>query len=435
MRPTVPIAAHCSLAPAPGQRIVRGRVREVGQSLVVVHEGGVNAFKQGVRGDIRPGDIVELAVDEGQVVCAARVLVRPPDASSWDEGASHKVREVLRARALMINLVRRFFLDRGFFEVPTPTLVPSPGMEPHLRGFATTFEDDAGGRLERWLPTSPEFALKRALCMGLEKIFEVKTVFRNGEMGPLHSPEFTMLEWYRAFEDYRAIMRDAEELVRVVAQGLRGYAAPFRGLSIDWQGPFERMTVEEAFTRYAEIDLRACLHDLEAFRQACAPVLSHVEDGEDFDSLFHRVMLELVEPRLGVGLDGVASPVILHDYPMACAALAVENPRNRGFCERFELYVAGVELANAFTEVNDPREMALRVRAARARQRRLGYTQTPPDGDLLRAMRRGMPPSGGIALGLDRLLMALLGLSHIAEALPFVPHDARSLSQSCGTLG
>jgi len=386
--------------------------------------------------DIRRGDIVELAVGTDGVTAAfTHLLVRPsqvtPPATRQGEISSPRLREVLKARSTMITCVREFFLQRGFVEVPTPALVPSPGMESHLAGFSTVYEDHRGSPHRVWLPTSPEFALKRALCAGLERIFEVKTVFRNhGEMGPLHYPEFTMLEWYRAFTDYRVIMEDAEELVSAIARCLQTDAQQeFRGVPIRWDPPYRRMSVSEAFSFYAGIDLVKGMGDEDGFRSACEARLSRVPCDEDFSSLFHRVMMELVEPNLGL-----SAPVILHDYPMALAALAAQNREDTRFCERFELYVAGVELANAFTEVNDPREMAIRIKQARQEQRARGVLPTPADGGLLRAMRQGMPPSGGIAVGMDRLLMAMLGLDHIAEVLPFCLHDAVSLSQRLRTL-
>lgn len=427
--------SHCVLQAHGGARILRGRVRRIEENQVVIgNDSGLHAIRTPSRCEVLPSDIVEVAVAEVEAAATAiEVLVRPQDqrASFLESVRSlDELRAVLDARAAMITGIRQFFLERGFVEVPTPALVPSPGMEPHLVGFSTAYLDPAGHRHRRWLPTSPEFALKRALCAGLDRIFELKTVFRNGEAGPLHSPEFTMLEWYRAFVDYRAIMDDAQELMATVARRLASSLRPFRGVTVRWEPPYPRMSVCEAFRRFAGIDLEEGLQDEAAFRTACRTRLSHTLPDEGFDSLFHRVMMELVEPHLGI-----SSPVILHDYPISMASLAVARRDDPRFCERFEVYAAGVELANAFTEVNDPGEMARRVRRARREQRALGIAPAPADRDLLRAMRGGMPPSAGIAVGVDRLLMAMLGLDHIAAVLPLSMHDAATRDQRIGMIG
>jgi len=432
-----PSASHCTLEALPQQRRLCGRVALVQEDMLSIEcDGALHPVRVTSQEELRSGDIVEVLLDGiGPTAVSVHLLVRPsriaPRGSRDRTPAPSELRTVLGARSAMIDCTREFFLQRDFVEVPTPSLVPSPGMEPHLAGFSTWYEDHAGHTRQVWLPTSPEFALKRALCEGLDRIFEIRTVFRNrGEMGPLHYPEFTLLEWYRAFADYRVIMSDTEDLLSSIAHRLGAVThRTFRGIRIRWDAPYCRMSVSEAFSRYAGIDLGEGMEDEDGFRAACAARLSHVPPGEDFCSLFHRVMIERVEPHLGLG-----APVILYDYPMAVAALAVRKPGDPRFCERFELYVAGVEMANAFTEVNDPREMAIRIRRARQEQRAMGARPTPVDGEVLRAMRRGMPPSGGIAVGMDRLLMAMLGLDHIAAVLPFCLHDGQSLRQRIGCL-
>ncbi|MBN1423378.1 EF-P lysine aminoacylase GenX [Candidatus Fermentibacteria bacterium] len=405
-----------------------------GTTLIIATQQEVVTVQATAGIDVRPGDIVELLADERSRATDLRVLVRPalPPANHDASPARHPdISVVLAARSTMHSRIREFFHSRGFIEVPTPTLVPSPGMESTLTGFSTSYEDHTGFVRTLWLPTSPEFALKRALCGGMERIFEIRPVFRNrGEMGPLHHPEFTMLEWYRAYEDYHAIMQDTEELVSRIARSLCPLRdTTFRGVSLRWEPPFPRLSVAEAFIRYSGIDLLAGLEDKDEFSRCCAGRLSHVSAGDDFCTLFHRIMVELIEPHLG--LEG---PLVLYDYPLELAALSVPKRNDPRLCERFELYVAGVELANAFTEVNDPREMALRIRQARAEQKNRGLAPTPVDAALLQAMRRGMPPAGGIALGLDRLLMVMLGVEHICGIAPFSLHDEHSLSQRTGRL-
>jgi lysyl-tRNA synthetase class 2 len=373
------------------------------------------------------GDIVEVAVrTSGRRLWggAYQILVRPADdpvdiPKSMYSRLGHR-RNILRIRSKMLSLMRTFFLDRGFMELTTPTLVPSPGMEAHLAGFETSYIDLNGTIRPFWLPTSPEFALKKALCAGFEKVFDIRPAFRNrGEVGPLHQPEFTMVEWYRAYEDYRRIMSDTEELVASLAWNLREYLSnTFRGIPISWEPPYPLLSVAEAFDEYAGIDLFACLHDEELFRRSCCKAVGRgLSEDEDWVSLFCRVMIELIEPHLGI-----EKPLLLYDYPAQLAALAIVKADQPLFAERFELYVAGVEIANAFTELNDPREMARRIRGARREQKKAGMTPSPVDGELLRALRQGMPPAGGIALGFDRLLMALLGVHNISSIVAF-PHE------------
>ncbi|MCU0612960.1 MAG: hypothetical protein MUE60_14385, partial [Candidatus Eisenbacteria bacterium] len=353
------VSSRCTMTAGPGQHLLRGRVVAVnGDEVTVDTQDGLRSVAPCPAGGFRPADIVEILTSgDGRTALASGLLVRPSAPARRglpeEDRTMPSVAAVLSARGAMITCIREFFLGRGFHEVPTPALVSSPGMEPHLAGFSTEYEDHTGARHRKWLPTSPEFALKRALCAGFERVFEVKTVFRNrGEMGPLHFPEFTILEWYRAFADYRVIMEDTEQLISLIARGLGAQTSrPFRGFRIDWDAPFRRMSVSQAYFDYAGIDLLSGMEDPAGFRAACETRLSRVPPDEDFASLFHRVMIELVEPRLGLD-----APLILHDYPLPLAALAVAHRANPRLCERFELYVAGVELANAFTEVNDPRE-------------------------------------------------------------------------------
>ena len=317
-------------------------------------------------------------------------------------------------------------------ELTTPTLVPSPGMEPHLHSFQTSYINLRGGVHPFWLPTSPEFALKKALCAGFEKVFDMRSVFRNrGELGPLHQPEFIMVEWSRAYEDYRRIVLDTEELVAGLARDLDAYPrTTFRGVPISWEPPYPRLSLSDAFSAYAKIDLPACLRDEKSFRRSCSRALGRdLAETEDWSSLFHRVMIELIEPHLGV-----EKPLFLYDYPAQLAALAITKPEQPLFAERFELYIGGVEIANAFTELNDPTEMARRIRHARREQIQCGMPPSPVDGELLRAMRQGMPPAGGIALGFDRLLMALLGVHDIARLIPFPFQPEPTSTQSLGLL-
>jgi lysyl-tRNA synthetase class 2 len=320
-----------------------------------------------------------------------------------------------RARVRLAAAVRAFLESRGYQEVETPCLVPAPGMEPHLLAFEAPFVPEGGGAARPlWLHTSPEYAMKRLLADGFERVFQLARVFRNGEVSATHNPEFTMLELYRAGTDYRGIMEDLEALVAEAARAVRGGTRLARGgREVELEPPFQRLTVAEAFSARAGVDLDACGGDGARLRAAArARGLDPGPDGEGFEDAFFRVFLQAVEPGLGF-----PRPVYLTDWPTSMAALARLEPGGR-WAERFELYLGGLELANGFSELNDAAEQRRRLEAERAERRRLGRPATPVDERFLEAVGR-MPDAGGVAVGFDRLLMLLLGAGSIDEVLLF----------------
>jgi elongation factor P--(R)-beta-lysine ligase len=327
-----------------------------------------------------------------------------------------------RARARLQGEVRRVLGALGYEEVETPALVPAPGMEPHIQAFEAEFVPEAGGgRTRLFLHTSPEYAMKRLLAAGLPRIFQLARVFRNGEVSPTHNPEFTMLELYRAGTDYRGIMEDLERLVDACARALAPDGAPRAirgGVSLDLAAPFERLTVAEAFRRHAGIDLDACGADAVRLAEAARRVgIDPGPPGEPFDDVFFRVMLDAVEPRIGR-----ARPVYLLDWPAPMAALSRLRRDDPPVAERFELYAGGLELANGFSELTDAAEQRRRLVDEQQQRRRLGRRVPPLDEDFLAALAR-MPEAGGVAVGLDRLLMLLVGAETIADVLLFPAHD------------
>jgi lysyl-tRNA synthetase class 2 len=325
-------------------------------------------------------------------------------------------RELARARARLAAETRRALGALGYEEVETPVMVPAPGMEPHLAPFETAFVPEGGGPpRRRWLVTSPEYAMKRLLAEGFERVFQLSRVFRNGEVSATHNPEFTMLEFYRAGTDYDGIMADLETLIRAAARALAGGEVVARGgRALDLSAPFERLTVQEAFLRHAGVDLAACGGDAGRLRAAArAAGRDAGPDGEPFDDAFFRLMLEAVEPRLGV-----ARPTWLVDWPASMAALARVKAADPRWAERFELYAGGLELANGFSELTDPVEQRARLLEEQALRRRLGRPALPLDEPFLAALG-GMPPAGGVAVGFDRLLMLLTGAPSIADVLLF----------------
>jgi elongation factor P--(R)-beta-lysine ligase len=327
-----------------------------------------------------------------------------------------------RARARLQATIRGVLGAAGYEEVETPCLVPAPGMEPHIRAFEAEFTPETGGATRRlYLHTSPEYAMKRLLADGWSRIFQIARVFRNGEVSATHNPEFTMLELYRAGTDYRGVMEDLEQVVAACARALhpRGEARLERGgAAVDLEPPFERLAVAEAFSARAGIDLAACGGDAALLRTAArSRGYDAGPEGEGFDDAFFRVFLAAIEPTLGW-----PRPTYLVDWPASMAALARLKPGDPRWAERFELYVAGMELANGFSELNDAREQRRRLVEEQALLRRLGRPAHALDERFLEAVGR-MPDAGGVALGLDRLLMLLAGAARIEEVLLFPASD------------
>jgi lysyl-tRNA synthetase class 2 len=327
-------------------------------------------------------------------------------------------RAKLMARGQVKRAVRDFFDASGYIEVETPALQASPGLEPHLRAFATVLHDprDPGAR-PRYLHTSPEFAMKKLLAGGINRIWQLTHVYRNGERGATHHPEFSMLEWYRAGASYYDLMDECEGLLCAAQHAAGVDALRWRGNRVDANLPWRRLTIAEAFFQYAGIDLLATAPDpqapaaallaSEAARIGIAP-----RPGVDWETLFFRVFLERIEPYLGIG-----APTILYDYPISMAALSRRKPDDPRLAERFELYVCGLELANAFGELTDPAEQRRRFMADQARKQALYGETYPIDEDFLAALDYGLPDCAGIALGFDRLVMLATGAEHIEDVL------------------
>ena len=361
--------------------------------------------------EARVGDIVEVEgrfEDDVFDASGLRVLVPSRSASA---SLSQSVQANLRQRAKIIAGIRRFFDAKGFVEVETPLMVPQPGMEPHLEAFQTVYE-----MRQFYLHTSPEYAMKRLLAGGFERIYQICKVFRDEPVGRMHTPEFTMLEWYRAFADYTDIMVDTEYLIAGLATDLHGKPVVRTDeCAVDLTPPWERISVREAMLRYAGITADPYLETDAFIRQAGHET---VDEDDPPDVAFFKVFLDRVEPHLGV-----QKPTILCDYPAPMAALAKRKSNAPDLAERFEVYIAGVELCNAFTELNDPDEQRQRLEEEAAQRVREGNPAYPIDERFLAALEYGMPPSGGIALGVDRLVMLLTGASSIGEVMAFPMSD------------
>jgi lysyl-tRNA synthetase class 2 len=315
--------------------------------------------------------------------------------------------EALRTRAQVLEGIRAFFRDRGFLEVDPPIAQAYPNIDPNV--FPVTIADAAGKAARFYLHTSPEPAMKKLLAAGSGDIFFLGKVFRDREGSPLHSPEFTMLEWYRVGRGADAVMRDVEELVRTLARTDAGEAVVHgNGREIPVGRPWARWEIDDAFRELLGVGMAGEKELREALdRKGLRPGAD-----ESWENLFHRACLDVVEPALAD-----RGACFLTGYPASLGAMARRRIGQAEVSERFEGFVAGVELVNGYEELTDPAEQEARLLALAERHRRSTGETLPVDPDFLDALRRGLPPCAGAALGVDRLVMLLLGKDDIADGM------------------
>ncbi len=334
----------------------------------------------------------------------------------WWDAESHAARRsglVLRGR--IRSSIRKHLEGLHFTEIEAAQLQISPGNETHLHGFATELSHDDGRQTRLYLHTSPEFACKKLLAAGETRIFDFARVFRNRERGRLHSPEFTMLEWYRADEPYETLMEDCADLLRLAAETTGRRTWHYRERTINPMLAPGRITVAEAFTRFAGIDLLStvdgALTDTAALMaQAKASGVRTAHD-DTWSDVFSRVLVEKIEPQIGND-----RATILSEYPIPEAALARRKPGSNKVSERFEIFACGVELANAFGELTDPVEQRQRFEADMELKQQIYGETYPIDEDFMAALPQ-MPPTCGAALGFDRLVMLAVGADCIDDVI------------------
>lgn len=400
---------------------VAGRVLKVEEGGFLLRDGSGKLWVEG-KGP-RPGDLVEVEGEhKGGVWQASRWRLLAPFRGDWGklrEDPRPWVRmlvggegEVVHLRAEVSEAIRRFFRERGFVEVDPPALVRLPGMEPHIEPFRTVRH--AGGKeLPCFLHTSPEYAMKKLLAAGFESVFFLGYAYRDEEPSKTHSPAFLMLEWYRAYSDYAQLIEDCEALFCELFGRFRG-GLRFRylGRELDVSPPWPRLSVRDAMLEFAGVDvLRA---EVEELRKASEAKGHRVDGSWGWDDLFFLLFLEEVEPKIGK-----PKPTFVMDYPARLSSLARMREGEPNLVERFELYFGGLELANAFSELTDPDEQRERLLRERAERERLGRMLYPVDEEFLEVLSYGMPPSAGIALGVERLLMLIMDKEDIAEVQPF----------------
>jgi len=306
---------------------------------------------------------------------------------SLDQLKLRAKKPALRLRARIIQSIRRFFTERDYLEIETPCLIPAPAPETHI---------DAISAGSLFLQTSPELCMKRLLAAGYPRLFQICKCFRSGERGSLHLPEFTMLEWYGSGMDYLGLMADCEELIRFVARQLDlGDRLPYQGSEISLAPPWERLSVEEAFNRHGSLRMEEALQ------------------ADRFD----EIMGIEIEP--GIGLP---SPTFLYDYPAEAAALSRRKNDHPELAERFELYIARLEIANGFSELTDPQEQRERFERERAERRRTGKPIYPFPEKFIDSLHL-LPECAGIALGVDRLVMLFADEADIRSVVSFTPEE------------
>jgi lysyl-tRNA synthetase class 2 len=332
----------------------------------------------------------------------------------WSPSRRADRRPFLMARTAITKSVRAWFEEQGFTEVETGILQVSPGNETHLHALRTDLRSGAGERTSRYLRTSPEFAAKKLLASGEEKIFEFARVFRDRERGDLHLPEFTMLEWYRSNMGYDAVMADAVVITAHAAQATGIGRFSLRGKTANPFAAPELLTVADAFARHADIDLLAAVGEGKGDRAALAALAKdrvRVSDDDTWSDIFSKVLVGHIEPQLGQG-----RLTVLYEYPAPEAALARVSTDDPRVAERFEVYACGVELANGYTELTDADEQRRRfTQAMDEKQRRYGE-RYPIDEDFISAVAQ-MPQASGVALGFDRLVMLAAGATRIDQVV------------------
>ncbi len=334
--------------------------------------------------------------------------MNPPQTPWWHPDSHADRRPFLLARGRIRAALHGWFEGQGFTEVECGQLQVSPGNETHLHAFATQQLTEHGAARQMYLHTSPEFASKKLLAAGETRIVDFARVFRNRETGPLHAPEFTMVEWYRAGASLVDVMADTAQLARVAARTGQGHLS-WRGRLCDPKAAPEYLTLHDAFARYCQIDLTAVLEDRDAFAAAARRLGLAPRADDQWTDIFSSVLVSHIEPKLGED-----RLTFLHRYPVCEAALARAAPDDPRFAERFELYACGVELANGFCELTDAEEQRRRFEADMALKQNLYGERYPLDEDFLAALEL-MPDASGVALGFDRLVMLASGARHIKD--------------------
>ena len=322
-------------------------------------------------------------------------------------------------REKVVDTIRSFFKEQGFHEVQTPILVPIPSIEPNLEVFKTELRTSKGVARNGYLIMSPEFSIKKLLAAGVGSCFEITHCFRNDEeVSRLHNPEFTMLEWYRIHADYKDVMKDFENLFLEILRNINPKLDPahwiYQGESYDLSLPWTKLSVSEAFEKYAGIDTETLLDEKKLLVAGTSK--GYLVDAKTtWEQMFYQIFLNEIEAKLRDS----HKPVFIYDYPISQASLSRPKREDPRFAERFEVFLAGVELGNCFSELTDAKAQKERFLSDSAERKKLGKTDYPIDEELIEALDSGLPPVSGIAVGVDRLVMLAADVESVADTMFF----------------
>jgi len=325
------------------------------------------------------------------------------------------MKEILELKFKVLKWMREFFYTINFTEVDTPLLSASPGIEPYLEPFRTSFLFSSKKRKYLYLPYSPEFHMKKLLAIGFDNIFQISHSFRNNEFSKWHLPEFLMLEWYRKYSNYLALMEDVENLLSFIQDKLRNLKK-INDNQINFSFPLKRIPVNKLFQDYLDINLEECSNPQSFYlRLKQKNIIIDETYSNDWNTLFFYSFLNEIEPRLQKN-----EPIFLIDYPVAVSALAKEKQENKFYAERFELYIKGIEIANGCTELTDYKEHLRRFKSSNSERKKLKKRIYPSDKEFLKAIKQQMPPSAGVALGIERLIVVLLNKPDLTLLSPLL---------------
>lgn len=321
---------------------------------------------------------------------------------------------LFRIRAEVLQSVRDYMRGQGFLEIESPILTPYPTLDNHIDSIECVVDSPAGQPHTFYLHTSPEHAMKKLIAADSGPIFYIGKVFRNNEVTRLHNPEFTLLEWYRMDADYRDIMNDTRSIICHIGQTVFSKMCfHYASHIIDLSAPWRKMSLDELFQIHYAIKPGDMLK-LKCLKTAAIKHQVHFREEDDWETLFHRLFLEKIEPTLGV-----PEPVFITDFPVELGLMARRKAENPGLAERAELYIAGLEMSNGYSELTDPDEQLIRFENQQKLKRNERPGRYPIDLELIGMMKEKFPACAGMALGIDRLLMFFMNKSRIQDVIPF----------------
>jgi lysyl-tRNA synthetase class 2 len=333
--------------------------------------------------------------------------------SNWSElKNTSRLKNIYDIRIEIIKSIREFFWLQGFLETDTPAAVRLASQEPYLNPVSIMVHDPHGKPEKFYLRTSPEYALKKLLAVGYEKVFEIGKCFRDFEsFGGNHNPEFTMLEWYRAPGTYQEIIDDTEKLFKFVGEKLNKKSVTYKNKEVDISGIWDKKSMKEVWQNFIGVNLDNYL-ELTGMQDLAKTKGYTIDSADAYEDLFYKIFLNEIEPKLGND-----RPVFVYDFPSQMTSLSRLSEQDSRYAERFELYIGGLELANAFGELTDAKIQKDKLEEDVAKRRALGKETWPIDPDFISALQSGIASAGGIAMGVDRMVLLFTGAKDLNETI------------------